>query len=278
MTKPWSILFALLIFTSGSLCHAYIPRTKTIVSKMSDNNGHREYSITREVTLESKEKQIRAKETWLVAYGDKMKVKVESLDANNPWNFVILYSAKDRKTLTRNKAVKSFKKSPDFFEPLFHDRSSNSLLRRLIAFKFVPRWVASTSAPVYEEGETKITPEPFITLAPMEGSVNYAIGAKSNSQGAVNQTQLWVEQDSFLIRKARLPSQAEFVDSHFQSFPGGLKLPGQQQIHWDDKVAKIKLINASRTRSHKKDWQLKGEDSGTIPTDPLIKEFYSRFR
>lgn len=257
---------------------AYVPRTKTIVQKMSRNNGRREYKLVREVTLESKEKQIRAREVWTVAHGDKMKLEVNSLDSNNPWNFSILYSSKNRQTLSRNKSLKAFKKSPDFFEPLFHDRSSRSLLRRLVRYKFIPDWVTSTPEPSYEDGETKMTPEPFISLAPMEGTVNYAIGARSNSQGANAQTQLWVEQDSFLITKGRLRSQAEFVNSNFQTFPGGLRLPGDQRINWNGNVAKVKLLKAETTRVGKKEWKLDQKKSGTIPTDPLIKEFYSRFR
>ncbi len=272
----------MVLFILGSLVPlsalAYIPRTQTIVKKMTRNNGRSTYKIVREVTLESKEKQIRAREVWTVAHGDRMKLEVSSLDSSNPWNFAIRYSAKDRKTLSRKKALKSFKKSPDFFEPLFHDRSSRSLLNRLIGYKFVPEWINSTPPPSYEEGQTKMTPEPYISLAPMEGTVNYSIGAHSNSQGGNAQTQLWVEQDSFLITKGRLRSQAEFVNNNYQSYPGGLRLPGDQRITWDDNVAKIKVLKAETTRPDKKEWSLDSKDTGSIPTDPLIKEFYSRFR
>jgi tellurite resistance-related uncharacterized protein len=273
----------LLFFTAFSLfvaqsAQAYIPRAKTIVKKMTSNNGQRDYKIVREVDLSSPEKKIKAREVWTVAHGDKMKLEVSSLDSNNPWNFEILYSARNRKTLSRKKAIKSFQKSKDFFEPLFHDRYHKSLLNRLIGYKFVPAWVKDSTPPNYVEGKTKLTPEPFISLAPMEGSVNYAIGAKTNSQGSQNQTVLWVEQDSFIIKKGRLQSEAEFVNSQYQTFVGGLRLPGEQQISWDDKVARIKLLAAERVNATKKDWQLDASEKGTIPTDPLIKEFYSRFR
>jgi hypothetical protein len=257
---------------------AYIPRTKTIEEKMSRNNGRKHYKIVREVTLESRDKQIRAREVWSVAHGDRMKLEVTSLDSNNPWSFAILYSAKDRKTLSRKKAVKSFKKSPDFFEPLFHDRSSRSLLRRLIGHKFIPGWLEQSAEPTYEEGKTVITPEPFVSLAAMEGSVNYALGAASNSEGGNAQTQLWVEQDSFLIKKGRLRSQAEFVNTDFQSYPGGLTLPSEQQITWGDRVAKIKVLQAESTRIGKNSWTLDSSSAEELPSDPLVKEFYSRFR
>lgn len=269
------LIFSFIIPVTSS---AYIPRTKTIVKKMSRNNGRREYKLVREVVLESKEQKIKAREVWTISHGDRMKVEVSSMDSNNPWNFAIVYSRKDRKTLSSNKALKSFKKSPDFFEPLFHDRSHRSLLRRMVAYKFLPTWIESTKAPAFEEGKTTMTPEPFISLAPMEGTVNYAIGAASNSEGGNGQTQLFVEQDSFLIKKGRLRSQAEFVNSRYQSFVGGLKLPGDQRINWNDKIAKIKLLTVERTKTKKSDWNLSGKKTGSIPTDSLIKEFYSRFR
>lgn len=273
-------LFLILIFCFilPETSSAYIPRTKTIVKKMSRNNGRREYKLVREVILESREQKIKAREVWTISHGDRMKVEVSSMDANNPWNFAILYSQRDRKTLSRNKALKSFKKSPDFFEPLFHDRSHRSLLRRMVSYRFLPDWIEKTTAPAYVDGKTKMSPEPFVTLTPMEGTVNYAIGATNNSEGGNNQTQLFIEQDSFLIKKGRLRSQAEFVNSRYQSFVGGLKLPGDQRISWNDKIAKVKLLTVERTKTKKKDWKLSGDKTGSIPTDPLIKEFYSRFR
>ena len=272
------IILLFLVSTNINVAQAYVPRTQTIVKKMSRNNGRREYRFVREVILESKEKTIKAREAWSVAHGDRMKVEVSSLDSSNPWSFAILYEKNDRKTLSKNKALRSFKKSPDFFEPLFHDRSHRSLLRRMVNYRFLPPWIAESTAPAYVDGKTKMTPEPFITLSPMEGTVNYAIGALNNSEGGNNQTQLWVEQDSFLIKKGRLQSRAEFVNEGFQTFTGGLKLPGQQQISWNDKVAKIKLIKVERFKSKKSDWKLSGNKTGSIPSDPLIKEFYSRFR
>ena len=272
------LIVLLFTLTVPQASHGYIPRAKTIVKKMTKNNGRREYKIVREVTLESKEKQIRAREVWTVAHGDKMKLTVSSLDSSSPWQFSILYSTKDRRTLSRKKVLQAFRKSPDFFEPLFHDRSHRSLLNRMVRYRFIPDWATNTKSPAYADGETKMTPEPFITLAPMEGTVNYAIGADSNSEGGVGQTQLWVEQDSFLIKKGRLRSQAEFVNSDFQVFPGGLKLPSQQIVSWNDNVARIKLLTSETTRTNKKDWTLNPENAGQIPTDPLIKEFYSRFR
>lgn len=270
------ILFLILIAAQFQ-AQAYIPRAQTIIKKMTSNNGARDYKVVREVTIEAENRQIRAKEVWTIANGDKMKVKVSSLDSNNPWSFSILYGKTDRKTMSSGKSVKTFKKSREFFEPLFHDRSSRSMTDRLIAARLVPDWIKNTPPPNYSEGKTMMTPEPFVNLEPMEGSINYAIGSNKSSTGK-NHSLIWVEQDSFLLKKGRFGSMAEFTNSQFQTYPGGLKLPSEQIISWDEKVAKVKTLSAENTQTASSQWTLDKNDSGQIPNEPLIKEFYSRFR
>ena len=68
------------------------------------------------------------------------------------------------------------------------------------------------------------------------------------------------------------------MNNSFQSFSGGLHLPANQLISWNDRVARIKLISAEPVHVNGKDWSLTTQDAGSIPTDPLVKEFYSRFR
>ena len=273
-----SLILFVLIFGLLPTSHAYILRAQTIVKNMTRNNGSQDYTIVREVTLESENRQVKAREVWTVANGDKMKVKVSSLDSNNAWNFAILYDSRQRRTLSSTNKIKTFKRSNEFFEPLFHDRYYKSLMKRLVHYRFVPSWAQNTAAPDLVKGKTLMTPEPFVGLEPMEGTVSYAIGADKSSDGSSAHTQLWVEQDSFNIIKGRLPSKAEFVNSKFQSFPGGLKLPSEQQVTWNNKVAKVKLLAVERAHPKTKDWALEDSDSGSLPVDPLIKEFYTRFR
>jgi hypothetical protein len=272
------LLLLSLIFLFSSSTFAYIPRAKTIIKKMTRNNGRRTYTLVREITLQSSNNQVKAKETWTIANGDTMKLHVQSQDADRPWSFVITYDKNKRKTLSAAKKVKTFKRSSEFFEPLFHDRSYRSLTQRMIAHKFIPSWVKTAPEPDYDNGKTQMTEEPFIRLAPVEGSVSYALGATKNTAGDNNKTTLWIEQDSFYIKKGRLRSKAEFTNSRFQSFKGGLKLPGEQTISWGDNVAQIKLMTVDVVKPKKSTWTINPKDSGNIPSDPLIKEFYSRFR
>lgn len=272
------LIIGFVITFTAHPCFAYVPRAKTIIKKMTLNNGRRDYKIVREVSIEADEKQIRAREVWTVANGDKMKLEVSSLDPNQDWNFVVIYNKGQRKTLSAKGAVKSFKKSRDFFEPLFHDRYHKSLMRRMVQHRFIPDWTKDTPPPAYSKGKTLMTPEPYISLEPMEGSVSYAIGAKKSQSGGKSQTHLWVEQDSFLIKKGRLSSGAEFINSNFQTFTGGLKLPSEQTISWNNKVAKVKLLAVNRTKTNKKDFSFAKKTASSIPSEKLIKEFYSRFR
>lgn len=273
LMKIFTLCFLLTIPAS-----AYVPRANTIIEKMVLNNGSGEYKIAREVTLTSAQKEFKIRELWTIAYGDKMRLEVSSLDSLNPWSFVILFSESKRSTLSSLKSPKTFNKSREFIEPLHHDRSSRSLTHRLIRLGFVPDWLPNAPAPTVQDNKTVMTPEPFVRLEPVGGSVSYAIGTTSSGLGGQNQPQLWIEQDSFLISKMRLGSKAEFTNSDYQSFPGGLKLPGEQIIVWDNSTAKIKLLSVERTKTSPQNWSLNGVRSELLPSDPLIKEFYSRFR
>ncbi len=268
-------LVSLLFFVSPSW--SYIPRAKTIVRKMVLNNGKKQYKVLRKVSLRSGNRQVEAREKWLIADGNKMKLEVSSLDINAPWKFVIVYGAKDRKTLTDRQKIKSFKKSREFLEPLFHERNHENLMRQLISHNFMPSWVTGLPPPRLSNNQTLITPEPFIFLEPLEGSVNYSIGANQTTSGGSG-PRLWVEQDSFVIRKIRLGSKAELINGPFQKFNNGLKLPGRQSISWNKGVAHITLLGVEGVSIRKKDWFLRKTDQEVLPNDPLVKEFYSRFR
>lgn len=266
------------LFLSYQSAWSYIPRTQTIIKKMTSNNGSREYKVVREVVIESADRQQKAQEIWTVSNGDKMRVSVSSLDATNPWQFVIQYNSKGRQTFNAGGRLKTLKKSRDFFEPLFHDRYYRSLTKRLIRHRFIPDWIPEAPAPAVVDSKTVMTPEPFVSLEPAEGIVSYSIGAKRSRSGDKSQTRLWVEQDSFLIKKGRLTSGAEFVNGPYQSYPGRLKLPSEQRINWNNKMARIRVLKVERTKTKKSDWKLTQESKGSIPSDPLIKEFYTRFR
>ena len=146
-----------------------------------------------------------------------MKLSVSSLDINNPWSFVIVYGLKDRKTLTSLKKIKAFKKSREFVEPLFHERDHEKLMTRLVSHQFVPPWATGLPPLQFLNNQTTFTPENFVSLEPFGGSVNYSIGIRKTASGGQG-PRLWVEQDSFVIRKIRLGSKVEFVNNSFRNF------------------------------------------------------------
>ena len=217
------------------------------------------------------------REKWLIAGPDKMKLSASSLNLNNPWSFVIVYGPKDRKTLTSLRKIKSFKKSREFVEPLFHERDHERLMTRLVSHQFVPPWARKLPPPQFLNNQTVFTPENFVSLEPFNGSVNYSIGVKKTTSGGQG-PRLWVEQDSFVIKKIRLGSKVEFVNDSFQSFIYGLKLPAKQNINWENGTAQITLLKVEKTKTKKKDWLIKEQEKEVLPTNKLIKEFYSRFR
>ena len=275
--------FIILVFLSCVLvtpAKAYKLRLNTIVKQMIRNNGRKSpgYKIVREVSFEANGQSQSARETWWVKNGDRMKVQVESVDPAKPWSFEIVYNGGARQTLSSSNQVKSFKVSKEFFEPLFHDRSETSLKQRLVQFQFIPEWAKNLPAPDYVRGKTVMKDEKFIGLVPGTGAVSYLIGAPKNADGTPGHTHLWVEQDTFKISKGKLASKSEFTNKEFQDIDGGLKLPRTQVISWADRVARVRVITAEKKRLSSTDLALSTSKSTTVPDQPILKEFYSRFR
>jgi|GEM_PF-2281486 len=275
------MIFLILFSTSLSLpAQAYKLRLNTVVDKMIKNCGRsgNSYKIHREVSLEQNGRTIKVKEEWWVKNSQRMKVKVSSLEPQNPWSFEIVYNGDQRQTLSSSKNIKSYKISPEFFEPLFFERSSAGMLDRMEKFRFIPSWAKNIPRPNYSGGKTIMKDESFVGLAPSQGSVNYTYGAAKTTTGDPGSTFLFVEQDTWKITKAKLNSTSEFKNQGTQSVDGGLKLPRTQIVSWNDKAARLSLVSAKKVAISDAELSLNTGTSTKIPNVPVVREFYSRFR
>lgn len=277
----------LVVFFNLSLCFApnssfgYLPRIKTIAAKAVKNNGRGVYEIKREVSLFQQESKINFSETWLVQHGDAMKLTAQGTnDDGSPWKFSVTYEKGKRKTTTAAGKEKIFSWSPFFTEPLFHYRSRESFMDRLIKLHFIPAWARNTpSLNVSSDNITKFTAEEFVKLSRQQGRVNYELG--SSVEKTKSAPKMWLEQDSFLIRRAKLSGDTYLTNESFRSFSGNLKFPLLQSISWNDNTAKIKTTSVKRLKSAKVrksiHASLKGQ-SAVLPKNKIVKEFFSRFR
>lgn len=263
MTKN---LFCLLALFLVSTAEAYVPKLSTVLTKMASvTGGNKAFVLKRTVTL--KEDNVVANETWYVAHADLIKLEVEGTNVDgSPWKFEIFYKGGKRTTTSVEGKNQSFPLSPEFFEPLLHYRSSRALQSRLLAMQIVPSQAASEAG--------------FMNLDRYKGGVAYVIGAQ-DSKNTLQPPRLWVEQDSFLIRKLRLGSQVEVEFDSFKDFEEGkIKQAELQTIYWKNSTVIVQNTSTQLVEQKKIEGFLKmtKDSQALLPQNTNLKEFYSRFR
>lgn len=254
---------------SSTNVHAYIPKLNTILGKMTANNGGtKTWVLKRTVTL--KEDNVVAQETWTVANADLMKVRAEGTNPDgSAWAVEVLYKGGRRHTTTSEGNAQVFPLSAEFFEPLIHYRSARALMSRLSALQILPPNVSGDSS----------SPG-FANLDRYKGGVAYMLGAL-DSKNTLQPPRLWVEQDSFLIRKLRLGSQVEVEFDSYKDFEEKkIKQPELQTVFWKSTTVLIQntstqLLDAKKTESA---LQIQKGMRAVLPVNTNLKEFYSRFR
>lgn len=257
----------LLLMTSSVF--AYVPKLSTVLSKMSSHTGsNKGFILKRTVTL--KEENVVAHETWHVSHADLMKLDVEGTNTDgSPFKFEILYKGGKRVTTTVEGKSQSFPLSSEFFEPLLHYRSSRALHSRLVAMQIIPSNAATDAA----------SPA-FMNLDRYKGGVSYLLGAQ-DSKNTLQPPRLWVEQDSFLIRKLRLGSQVEVEMDSFKDFEEGkIKQAELQTVFWKNATVTIQNTSTEMVDQKKIEPLMKIQKAtpAVLPQNTSLKEFYSRFR
>lgn len=276
------IIFTILISSFATTTYAYVPRLKTIAQKIAKNNGTQSYLIEKELSLFSKENKTSFSEKWWIKSGDAIRVDSSGKNPDGtPWMFSIVYKNNLRTTTTPGGNEKSIEQSPYFFEPLFHYKNQNSIIQKLISLRMAPSW-ANKIPPVRVAGksqETEFTNEAFVKLSRKLGLITYEIGSSVEKESA--SPQLWVEQDSFLIKKGQLDRNIYFQNDSHREYSGGLNYPLNQTINWGDLSVQSNTVNVktlTEVEVSKKINENLGGSSAKLPTENSVKDFYSRFR
>ncbi len=263
------IQFVLLIFCLGFSANAYVPKLSTVLGKMvSTTGGKKGFILKRTITL--KDDNVIANETWYISHADLMKLDVDGTNADGTsWKFEILYKSGKRMTTSVEGKTQSFPLSPEFFEPLLHYRSSRALQSRLFAMQIIPSTNAADSSSAN-----------FMNLDRYKGAVAYVLGA-SDSKNTLQPPRLWVEQDSFLIRKLRMGSQIEVEFDAFKDFEEGkVKQAELQTLFWKSSTVIMQNTSTQFVEQKKLEASMKiqKESKALLPQNANLKEFYSRFR
>ncbi len=281
------LIVAVLITTTAI---GYIPKTRMILSRVLKNNGSSIYVVNQEVHFKTESDAIVVKETWTIENGRTLRLTARGgLTESDKWQYNVIYRDGRRFIFEEDDKVHNYPQSAEFVEPFFHFRKLDNLIARLIQVKILPQNILMPKQPVYSLKQLTYEPEPFARLSRTSGYIAYALGNATPPGADVALPGVWIEQDSFLLRKLRFKSQAELNANQYQRFARGLKLPKDRTLTWNNHSVFIRTLSAKVMRggvatssrfSPKNMEKLKSKLSSDrrAPAHPLIKEFYARFR
>lgn len=280
------IALGLILIASPLLASAYILPTRTILQKTAENSGSGIYAIEQEVQFSNGEENLSVKETWLIDSDRTMRLTVSGgKDLQNNFKLQYVYNGNQKWSLNRN-ARSSEAVSVDFLEKFLNFRSSENLATTLAQLKIIPNYAFQKKPLAKANGEYKHDPESWVRFSRTGGVVNYALGIPTPLEQELNQPGIWIEQDQFVVRKLRLPSQVEMSANDYNQFAKGLFYPRSRTIRWGNNTVTIRLISAAVRpqtavglfQPSSLDSNLKWDGIKDIPAKDVITEFYTRFR
>jgi hypothetical protein len=264
---------------------AYIPQIDMIFDRTVKNQGKGTYIVDAEVTIDSKGQTFLARESWLVEDVDNMRVKVVGeKEIKTTLNLIRIYKNGKRYFMDDDNNVKTLPLPEDFLEPLFYIRTQKRFENNLLAYGILPQSYTKMRKPTIDINEPKYLNPSFLKLSRAGGLPSYFIG-QSTTMGPG----LWIEQDEFVIRRLRLSNQSEVFADEYQKYANSIMLPQLRTVKWGGNQAKIRILNvrsvamtpkikemfSNKTFSEEKG---KKESIDSVPEDPILKDFYTRFR
>lgn len=284
MKKIAFLLSAILV--SPALSLAYIIPTRTILQKTSENAGTGIYAIEQEVQFNNGEETLALKETWLVDSDRTLRLTVTGgKDLQNSFKLQFIYNGGQKWSLV-NGNKKSERVPEDFLEKFFNMRSPEIFANTLAHFKMIPAGAYNKKALPKSVTDFKHDPEHWVRYSRTGGVVNYALGTATPVEQEKGAPGIWIQQDEFLVRKLRLPSQVEVVANNYNQFTRGLAYPRTRTIRWGNNTVNIRLISASARpqtavalfQPSSLDVNMKWDGIAELPAKEAITEFYTRFR
>lgn len=280
------ILPLLVILTAPMFVSAYIMPTRTILQKASENAGSGIYAIEQELQFSNGEDTVTVKETWLIDSDRTMRLTVTgSKDLQNSFRLQYVYNGNLKWSMVNN-TRKNEKVSDDFLEKYLNFRNPEIFANTLAQNKIVPHSAYAKKSLPRTGNEIKYDPESWVRLSRTGGVVNYALGVPSPVDQEAGSPGVWIEQDNFVVRKLRLPSQVEMSANNYNHFAKGLSYPRSRTVRWGNNTVTIRLISAAARpqtavallQPSSLDNNLKWDGLESLPAKEVITEFYTRFR
>ncbi len=265
-------IFSILIFSlilSANVSWAHIPEAQMIMSRTAENHGRGVYEIEQDVVFQVEPEPITVRETWLVDGENSLRLKAEGRGPlAGRFYYSALYKGKQR-FISQGAQTKAGRMPSDWFEHFFNFRYSKNLRQWLTEWKMIDNKASESS----------------LRLARVGGSIAYAFGDAAQSGQSTLPAGLWVEQDQFVVRKLRLPSQVTIRADDYVRYPLALYLGRNKTISWDKYSVQVRVNQVQSFGRSKDKAQLlelarfrTEKASQELPEIEVLKEFYTRFR
>ncbi len=255
------LIYLTIFLTKVQLAYGYIPSLDFILSKTTSTTGRQIISIEQDVVFKIDTEQATVHETWLIE-GDKnlkLTARGQGFFRENI-NLNYLYNVKNKTSVVAKNKITS-PLTTDFFQKLLFIRSADAFKNHM--------------------KELSITNQ--IRLSRADGRTAFALGDPSSAK--LN-PQIWIDQDEFVIRKIRLPSETEIELSDITTVANDFYVAKSQTINWNNLQVQIKVKSIStKTGATLSNFYPQNLDAPseisfankTILTE-AIDQFYKRFR
>ncbi len=273
---------AILVATVGLSAFAYIPDYQMILSRTAENHGRGTYEIEQEVVFPADPEPLRVKETWVIKGENDMAVTLTGLGPLKGLVDGRIVYDKSEKYFTSNGQLSKSRLTDDWWMPFFHFRFSKSIKSHIIALKMAPASSLQDRKPHRVDQKLVYPEQSFMRLSRTGGAVNYAIGTPAAEDAANQPPGLWIQQDQFVVRKIRLPSQTLIKADDYFLYSRQQWLPKKLSVEWDQSQAQIILTRVDALTPSDKRNQLLTPKAASIPLKlpehAPIREFYQRYR
>ena len=280
--KFLSLVIIVLIF-SYQIQAALLP-ARFVAGEFVKTAGNGVYEIQQDVQFPTTGEPLLLRETWWIQSDNVMRLQVVGLrELKDQFHIEYVYQYGVRTGLTaQGKTTK--KMGEDFIEKYFHFRSADRFLDALTALHILPASILNKRVP-HTVKEIEYKPEPQVRLSRVGGSIDYTFGAPSPVNGD-STPGFWIEQDTFALRKFRLPSLTEVTADKFAQSPRGLLFPRSRTVRWGTNSVQIQTLSVTAKTGVKADFfqsarlekpsRMDGIENPALKT--FVEEFYLRFR
>lgn len=255
----------LLSFLPYFFVHAYVPPTRMILERLTDNSGNGGYELVKEVRLDSTVPLI-FKEVWKIENERNLRLTVTPIQSSAP-ALNILYTG-GQKILINGRNREVSKMPLEMSERIFHFRTVDYIAAYLTNLQVLTSALGNLD---------------LAHLNRAQGVVNYGLGKKTEADSSSLAPYIWIEQDRFVVRKVRYDSDIEMTADHFNSYAKGLTHPSDIGIKWKNMTARLRTLSVTS-----KKWPAPTFQSSTLEDsqkflqnslqDPVALDFYTRFR